>query len=97
MQMNLRFKLLTIGIAVALIPMLIVGLFAVHKTSTTLEEISRNQSATPAKNLVDTIDTVLEEEIKLARTMAVNNQIVVAASRVQTLGVDKSISAIQPG
>lgn len=94
MRMTLGFKLLTVGIAAALIPMLVVGLFAVHKTSTALESISSKQSSTIAKNLAETIDMILQEEIKLSRTMAVNNIVTLATNQVDLLGVDQSLSAV---
>lgn len=89
-RVTLRFKLLSVGIAAALIPILIVGLFAVNKTSRALETISINQSGTLAKNIAETIDIILKEEIKIARTLAVNDQVVLAATRVKMFGHDKA-------
>jgi methyl-accepting chemotaxis protein len=93
-RMTLRFKLIFVGIAAALIPMLVVGLLAVRKTSTSLESISRNRSVTTAKNLAGMADLALSEELKMAGTMAVNDTMVVAATQVNVLGINDSVSAI---
>jgi methyl-accepting chemotaxis protein len=91
---SIRFKLISVGMAAALIPMLVVGLLSVRKMSTSLESISRDRSVATAGHLAGMVNTVLSEELKLAGTMAVNDIVVMAATQVHVLGVNDSVQTV---
>lgn len=85
---TLRVKLIAGGLAAVLIPLVVVGLLTVQRTSSALTAVSRNQTVTVAKNLADVVDLALREELKFALTMAANTDVVNVATQVKALGVD---------
>ena len=67
---TLGFKLVTGGIAAVLIPLLVVGLFAVNKASTSLAEASKSQALNIASDLAEAVDLILEEQVKKVESLA---------------------------
>jgi methyl-accepting chemotaxis protein len=67
---GLTFKLMAGGVSIAVIPLLVVGLFAVNQASRGLKEAAQEQSVRLAGNLAEMIQLVLEEEKKLAKKLA---------------------------
>jgi methyl-accepting chemotaxis protein len=76
---TLGFKLVAGGIAAVLIPLLVVGLFAVNKAATSITEASQSQALNIATDLADTVDLVLEEQMKKAESLAAINAFRLAA------------------
>ncbi|MGD8958612.1 MAG: methyl-accepting chemotaxis protein, partial [Desulfobacteraceae bacterium] len=83
---SLGFKLATGGIALVLMPLLVVGLFSVGRSTEALTALSQGQAELTARNLATMVDLVLSEEIKLAREMAVDRTSIRAAQAVSTTG-----------
>ncbi|HSM74252.1 MAG TPA: methyl-accepting chemotaxis protein [Desulfobacterales bacterium] len=81
---SLGFKLATGGIALVLMPLLVVGLFSVGRSTEALTALSQGQAELTARNLATMVDLVLSEEIKLAREMAVDRTSIRAAQVVST-------------
>jgi methyl-accepting chemotaxis protein len=67
---TLGFKLVAGGIAAVLIPLLVVGLFAVNKAATSITEASQSQALNIATDLSETVDLVLAEQLEKAESFA---------------------------
>ena len=67
---TLGFKLVAGGIAAVLIPLLVVGLFAVNKAATSLADASKSQALNIATDLAEAVDLVLEEQVKKVESLA---------------------------
>ena len=87
---GLTFKLVFGGIAIAVIPLMVVGLFAVNRASDGLERTAREQSANIAKDLAEMTQLVLLEEVKIATELATGGTIVEAATMIRDYGVKNS-------
>ena len=83
---TLSFKLIFGGALLVIIPLVVVGLFAVNKTSNVLIDQYRNQSIQMAHNLADMTESTLRGEMTLARQLSVGNLVVRSASRVSKAG-----------
>ena len=85
---SLGFKLIVGGIALVLLPLLVIGLFSVDKASKALVALSEGQAVNIASRLADMTDLTLQEEIKLAKEMAVEPLVMKAAAGVLEKGLD---------
>jgi len=92
---TLGFKLITGGVLVVLIPLVVVGLFSVIKGSNALRKLSEEQAVNIAKDLAGMTQLVLLEELKLTKTLAVQNAVVDAATRVAEVGAEQAAEAIR--
>ena len=87
---GLTFKLVFGGIAIAVIPLMVVGLFAVNRASNGLERTAKGQSVTIAKDLAEMTQLVLLEERKIATELATGGTIVEAATMIRDYGAENS-------
>ena len=85
---SLKFKLILSGVLVVVIPLAVVGLFSLNKASDALIISANNQAAQIAKDLAIMTDSVLNQEVKLAREMGVNPLITTAVNKVSADGID---------
>ena len=69
---SLRAKLLTGGILIVLIPLLVVSIFSVYKSSEALHDISLEQSVNAAKHLSAVFQLTLAHEIRILNTLSVD-------------------------
>ena len=67
---TLGFKLVAGGIAAVLIPLLVVGLFAVDKAGNAITEASQSQALNIATDLAESVDLVLAEQINKVESLA---------------------------
>ena len=67
---TLGFKLVAGGIAAVLIPLFVVGLFAVNKAATSLADASKSQALNIATDLAEAVNLVLAEQIKKVESLA---------------------------
>ncbi len=88
---SLAFKLVSGGIAAVLIPLLVVGLFSVIRSSGALTILAREQATNVAANLAAMTRLVLAQELKSTDQLALGNLAVEAAS----LETDADPSAAQ--
>jgi methyl-accepting chemotaxis protein len=72
---SIKFRLITGGIILVLLPLVIIGILSISKSSTALSELSKKQAATIASDLAALADTILAEEIKLAEVFATDDQV----------------------
>jgi methyl-accepting chemotaxis protein len=91
---SLGFKLASGGIALVLMPLLVVGLFSVGRSTEALTALSQGQAELTARNLATMVDLVLSEEIKLARELSVDRTSISAAQAVSAAGRSNAGQAI---
>lgn len=94
-QRSLKFKLIVGGVLVAIIPLMVVGLFSISKSSTALLSLAKGQAQMVAKNMATTVDLVMMQEIKFAKGMAVDPRIRDAAAEVARVGVDNAMTDLK--
>jgi len=76
---SLSFKLMAGGAMAVLIPLLIVGTFAIFKSGSSLEQQSMMQSTEVAKGLASMADLALREEMKITTQVALRDTVIDAA------------------
>jgi len=69
-KLTLRSKLIIGGVAAAIIPLAVVGLFSMNESSSALINIAQGQAKLTAQNLATMVNLYMEQEIEKARTMA---------------------------
>jgi methyl-accepting chemotaxis protein len=94
-KMSLRNKLITGGVSIVLIPILILGFFAVNKSSSALLEAGKSEVNLVAIQLSRMVDLVLEEELKFAKTLAFDSIIYDTAEKVHSNGIETSMSDLK--
>lgn len=67
---SLRFKLLTGGILIVLLPLMVVGIFSAYKSTRALEAMAFDHAASTAKNLAEMVQTAMTDEVKLITVLA---------------------------
>ncbi|MBU1193257.1 MAG: Cache 3/Cache 2 fusion domain-containing protein [Proteobacteria bacterium] len=92
---SLKFKLIVGGILAVLLPLTVVGLFAINKASTALIAAAKGQALHIAGNLTAMIDVAIEQEIKLATEMALEPLIEDAAQKVFENGQESSMDDLK--
>jgi methyl-accepting chemotaxis protein len=93
---GLTFKLMTGGIAIAVIPLVVVGMFAVDRATEGLTGMAREQASRLAGNLSEMIELVLAEEKKLAAKVASGGAVVEAAQMTRDYGAQNAKAYIEP-
>jgi len=77
---SLRFKMIMGGVMAVLVPLLVVGGFAIYKAMNALEDVSKSQSMEVAKGLAHMSNLALQEELKIAAQMAQRDVVINAAT-----------------
>jgi methyl-accepting chemotaxis protein len=78
---SLSFKLMAGGALAVLIPLLIVGVFAIIKSGSSLEQQAMMQSVEVAKGLANMADLAVREEMKIASQLALRDTVIDAAGK----------------
>ncbi|MGE4559022.1 MAG: methyl-accepting chemotaxis protein [Desulfobulbus sp.] len=73
---SIQFKLLATGLLSVLLPLAIVGYFAVTKSSGALMALSKQNAQTMATDLAELVANMLDTEIDSAKTLAANREII---------------------
>ncbi|RLB19520.1 MAG: methyl-accepting chemotaxis protein [Deltaproteobacteria bacterium] len=92
---SLRFTLLVGGISAVALPLLVVGIFSVVRSSKALETLSEDRALHIAKNVAAMTELALQEERKLAESLAVNGITINAAEAVLKNGAQAAKKAIE--
>jgi methyl-accepting chemotaxis protein len=92
---TLGFKLIAGGILLVMIPLAVVGAFALYKATGALDDMARGQATQIAKNLTDMIEVALKEEMKVASHLAVQSYVIDAASKVSKEGEAKASGELE--
>ena len=90
----LKFKLIVGGILAAMVPLTVVGLFSISKSSSALLSIAEGRAGMVASNLAAMVNSTMEQEVKLAQAMAVDPAVVAGASTVLEVGIDNAGDAL---
>lgn len=91
---KLSVKLIVIGIAVVLIPMLIVGFITVRTASNALMDSGEQSTFRIAQDLAMTAELFMAEEIKFAKEMSLNPVLRDMVRQVGQLGLDKAMDSV---
>ncbi|MGA2936512.1 MAG: methyl-accepting chemotaxis protein [Syntrophobacteraceae bacterium] len=81
-KLTLASRLTLGGIIIVVVPLLIVGLFAVMKASDALTDLSREQATNVAVKLADMTEVALSEEIKLTKELSMEKTTTETAAKV---------------
>ncbi|MBI5593945.1 MAG: Cache 3/Cache 2 fusion domain-containing protein, partial [Deltaproteobacteria bacterium] len=92
---SLNFKLLAGGILCAFVPLLASGLFSDIQLSRAMMATNAQNSINITKSLSGLTQVVLQEEIKLAKDLAVGNTTIEVAAKVAEAGIAGSTSDIR--
>ncbi len=85
---SLGFKLIFGGIVIVLVPVLVVGLYSLSKSSNALTKLSKGQAMLTAHNLADMVDLVLSEEANITKSLGSRVTVKAAVRKVKSSGVD---------
>jgi len=85
---SLGFKLIFGGIVIVLVPVLVVGLYSLSKSSNALTKLSKGQAMLIAHNLADMVDLVLSEEANITKSLGSRVTVKAAVRKVKSSGVD---------
>jgi methyl-accepting chemotaxis protein len=85
---SLSTKLMTGGIILVLVPIVIIGIVAVSKTSKSLQSISRESAVTVADDLSKMTQLALAEEVKAVKHLSVSSSVVAALAKASEVGSD---------
>ncbi len=80
-QKSLQFKLIAGGLIAVILPLFIVGVFAVYRSMGALEEIAMSRSMEVAKGLSQMATVTVEEEMKFVSQIAQRASVVAAAEQ----------------
>jgi methyl-accepting chemotaxis protein len=92
---SLKFKLIVGGILAVVVPLTVVGIFSITKSSKALVSISKGQAQNLAQSLSTMVDVALQQEMKLARQLAIEPLVKNAAIRVSQVGIDDAIRELK--
>ncbi len=95
MKKTLGFKLTFGGIMLVLIPILVIGGFALYKATGALEDMAKGQATQIAKNITDMIEVALKEEMKVASHLSVQPYVIEAASKSSKEGAAKASGELE--
>jgi methyl-accepting chemotaxis protein len=87
---SLKFKLILGGIMAVVIPVLFVGIFAINTASNALMDAGKSQVQQVAQDLAAMAEVTIDQEVKLAKQMAVNPVVIDAAAKVMESGLAQS-------
>ena len=85
---SIKFRLVTGGITLVLLPLLLVGYFSITKSSKALTDLSEKQAANVAADLARLTDNILREESILAQTLAMDPQVVTLLTAIKQEGAE---------
>lgn len=79
---SMKFRLILGGCLAALVPLVVVGIFAVQQSSKAVRTIAEQRAELVAANLADLMESIIQQEIKIAREMASDRQLIGLAAGV---------------
>ncbi len=69
-KITLKSKLIIGGVVAAILPLIVVGLFSINKSSSALLHLAEGQAKLTAQNFATMVNLYIEQEIEKARTIA---------------------------
>lgn len=85
---SIKFRLVSGGITLVLLPLLVIGFLSISKSSTALSTLSKNQAENIAADLSRLADNILTEKMKLAEVISADRLVVSVLGTVKQLGVN---------
>lgn len=76
MRRSLKFKLTSGGVLLVVVPVVVLGLFAVWKSSNALEKVAMNQSTEIAKSLSGMAQLAIQEELKIVAQLSTRESVI---------------------
>jgi len=92
---SLKFKLIFGGVGIVVVPLLVMGLYSVTKSSAALSDLAGGQARLVSTTLAKFTQTVLQDQIKAAQSIASGATVIQAAAAVSQNGVDQADREIQ--
>jgi len=86
---SLQSRMTLVGILAVLLPLLVVGGFAIYRAMNALEEVSKDDSAELAKSVASMANMAVQEELKIAVQTA-NREVVIRAAEKSLEGTAAS-------
>ena len=93
---SLSFKLIVGGIAVVLIPIVVIGFFSVSKSITALDSLSRNSAMGTARDLAEMTQISLQEELKVAKELSRTDTVITALTHLKAMGRGRGVDVRWP-
>ena len=96
-KMTLGAKMTVGGIAFVIVPLLVVGILAYTRASDALTQLAYGRAEVIAQNLAEMTQLALLEELKLAKDLAADGNVIQAAEKVAgegTAGAQNEIAAL---
>lgn len=84
---SIKFRLVSGGIILVLLPLLAIGYISITKSTLALSDLAKNQAQNIAADLAGTADKILKEQVKIAEVLAADELVVDTASSVKEAGV----------
>jgi len=91
---SLRFKMIAGGVIAVLVPLLVIGSFAIFKSMSALKEISQSQSEQVARSLAHMASLAIQEELKIASQIAQRDVIIEACSTKNGVRATTELAAL---
>ncbi len=88
---SIKFKLLAGGIALVILPLIIVGTLSVSKSSNALLQLSKTQAEGIAADLARLTDNILKKELQVAKTFSADELVVGVGLELAQNGSSESI------
>lgn len=95
MRLSLKSKLILGGIIVSMLPLAIVGYFAVSKATNALVSNAKSQAMQIAKDLASLAEEIVSQEIIYTESMAQDRTVIEAVSKVYDSGRDSASQQLQ--
>lgn len=93
-KVTLKSKLIIGGALAAIIPLAVVGLFSINKSSAALLSIAKGRAELAAHNLATMANLSMEQEIEKAKTISSEPLVNRVNSKVMTVGIQQSENEI---
>ena len=85
---SIQFKLLAIGLLSVLLPLAIVGFFAVTRSSDALMNLSKEKAQTMAADLAGLVNHMLNAELEISQSLAANRKTIESMAQLAGEGKD---------
>lgn len=92
---SIKFRLIAGGITLVLLPLLVIGILSISKSSTALSDLSKHQAENIALDLARLADNILSEEMKLAEVIAADQQVIDVLTLVKQSGTNEAAEKIK--
>lgn len=92
---SIRFRLIAGGISLVLLPLVVVSLLSISKSTTALSDLAQTQAASIASDLAALADQILKEETKIAEVFAADEGVQQTLAKVHAGGAEGASEEIK--